>query len=213
MKIVAIAGTGTEVGKTFVAAAVSRELRARGCAVTARKPVQSFGPDDATTDADELARATDDDPSAVCPPHRWLPTPLAPPMAAEALGLAAFTVADLATEVTAGLSSDALLLVETAGGVRSPIAADGDCADLIAALAPVLVVLVADAGLGTINVVRLSADVLAAHPTVVYLNRFDPGCDLHARNSEWLRARAGLQVVTTIEELAAVVAGAAGCPG
>ena len=205
MRIIAVAGTGTEVGKTFVAANVLRTLHERGYEISARKPVQSFSPGDATTDADELARATGAEPSDVCPPHRWLPTPLAPPMAAEALGLPPFTVDELATEVTAGLPNRARLLVETAGGVRSPIAADGDCADLIGALEPAIVVLVADAGLGTINAVRLSVDALWQQRIVVYLNRFDAGCDLHRRNVEWLTARVGYQVLTEVEDLARLV--------
>ena len=48
-----------------------------------------------------------------------------------------------------------------AGGVRSPQAVDGDATDVLAALGPDVVVLVADAGLGTINAVRLSMDALA----------------------------------------------------
>ena len=70
-------------------------------------------------------------------------------------------------------------LVETAGGLRSPLAADGDCLALCRALAPDIVVLVADAGLGTINAVRLTAGALAAvdAPVVVVLNRFDAGSD------------------------------------
>jgi dethiobiotin synthase len=206
MKLVAVAGTGTEVGKTFVAAGLLRALDTLGCAFTPRKPVQSYAPGDDATDADVLARAAGVDPTDVCPAHRWLATPLAPPMAAEALGLPPFTIADLASELTTGLPPDAHVLVETVGGVRSPIAEDGDCADLIAALAPVLVVLVADAGLGTINAVRLSVDGLGAHPTVVFLNRFDRDCDLHARNLAWLTARAGLHVLTGIVELGAFVA-------
>jgi dethiobiotin synthetase len=205
MSVVAVAGTGTDVGKTFVAAGVLRTLHKRGYAIAARKPVQSFSPGDASTDADELARATGADPTTVCPRHRWLPAPLAPPMAAEALGLPPFTVGELAAEVTANLPGHARVLVETAGGVRSPIAADGDCVDLVVALAPALVVLVADAGLGTINAIRLSTDALARQRVVVYLNRFDADCDLHRRNMDWLRARAGLHVVADVETLAQLV--------
>jgi dethiobiotin synthetase len=205
MRIVAVAGTGTDVGKTFVAAGVLRTLHERGCEIAARKPVQSFSPGDPSTDADELARATGADATAVCPRHRWLPVPLAPPMAAEALGLPPFTVDDLAAEVTADLPDRARVIMETAGGVRSPIAADGDCVDLIGALTPALVVLVADAGLGTINAVRLSVDALRRQRVVVYLNRFDAGCDLHRRNLEWLTARTGLQVLTDVENLARLV--------
>jgi dethiobiotin synthetase len=122
-------------------------------------------------------------------------------MAADALGLPPFTIADLAAEVRATAPPDALVLVETAGGVRSPIADDGDSAALIDALGPALVVLVADAGLGTINVVRLSVEALAPHPVVVYLNNFDHGWKLHVRNADWLRTREGLEVVTDIEAL------------
>jgi dethiobiotin synthetase len=201
LTFVALAGTGTEVGKTYVGAALLRALRARGHAVAARKPVQSFGPDDPSTDADVLALASAEDPKAVCPPPRWLRVAIAPPMAADALGLPPFTIADLAAETTANVPADAVVLVETAGGVRSPIADDGDSAALVDALAPALVVLVADAGLGTINVVRMSVDALRPHPVVVYLNHFDPGWHLHVRNAEWLRTREGLEVVTDIEAL------------
>ena len=92
-------------------------------------------------------------------------------------------------------------VVETAGGVRSPIAGDGDCASLASALGPDLVVLVADAGLGTINAVRLSAGAVAPLPLVVLLNRFDPTEELHERNRRWLAGRDGYDVVTTVAAL------------
>ena len=47
MTIIAIAGTGTDVGKTFVTAALARALRGRGFSVVARKPVLSYAPGDA----------------------------------------------------------------------------------------------------------------------------------------------------------------------
>jgi dethiobiotin synthetase len=206
LSVVVVAGTGTEVGKTYVAAALLRTLRDRGRQVVARKPVQSFEPGDTATDAHLLAAATGVEPNVVCPPHRWLPIPMAPPMAADALGLDPFTIADLAKEVAAGTSSQTPLLVETAGGVRSPIADDGDCAALIRLLAPALIVLVADAGLGTINAVRLSRDALwNERLVVVFLNRYDPNSDLHVRNANWLATREGLAVVTDVEALADLV--------
>lgn len=200
--IVAIAGTGTEIGKSWVTAAVASALRERGVAVTARKPVQSFAPGSTEpTDADVLSGATGEKPNEVCPPHRWLPCPMAPPMAAEQLGLPPFTIADLVSELGA-IAPGAIALVETAGGVRSPLADDGDSADFARALRPALIVLVADAGLGTINLVRLSTAALAPNRPVVYLNRFDEQNDLHARNREWLETRVGLDIVTDVEALA-----------
>ena len=44
--LLAIAGTGTEVGKTWVAVELVRALRDQGWTVTARKPAQSFDPHD-----------------------------------------------------------------------------------------------------------------------------------------------------------------------
>ena len=132
-----------------------------GVAVAARKPAQSFDPDDeaAATDAGVLAVATGEDPHAVCPDHRWYPVALAPPMAADALGRAPFTVADLMAELRWPAGAH-VGLVEGAGGPRSPLAADGDNVDLARALRPDSVVLVAGAGLGTLNATLLSAAAL-----------------------------------------------------
>jgi len=200
--ILFVTGTGTEVGKSYVTAALARALRARGADVHARKPVQSFATTDTSTDADVLAAATGEKPYAVCPEHRWLGTPLAPPMAADALALPSFTIADLVAELNVPPSG--ITLVEGAGGLLSPLASDGDSATLIAACRPEVTVLVADAGLGTINLVRLCASVLA-QPPIVYLNRFDARDDLHRRNADWLTTRERLEIVTDPETLATKV--------
>lgn len=203
-----VAGTGTEVGKTWVACRLARALRHRGLIVAARKPAQSYDPGDdlSETDAGLLAHATGDHPAVVCPQHRWYPEAMAPPMAAEALGRPPFTVADLAGELT-WPPAVGVGLVEAAGGVRSPIAADGDTVDLAEALHPERVVLVADAGLGTINGVRLSLPPLAAWPVTVVLNRYDPDDELHLRNHEWLADRDGFDVVTDAGDLVAPIVG------
>jgi dethiobiotin synthetase len=121
-------------------------------------------------------------------------------MAADALGGPPIRLADLVAELR-WPDGVAVGIVETAGGVRSPIAHDGDNLDLIAALGPALVVLVADAGLGTINLVRMGVDALASHRVVVVLNRFDAANHLHERNRAWLTATDGLDVVVDVEML------------
>ncbi len=201
--LVFVAGTATEIGKTWWTAAVARELRVAGAHVAARKPVQSGDPGD-TTDAEVLAAATGEEPDTVCPPGRTLPLAWAPPMAARELGLPSFSTADLAGGIDWPASVD-IGLVEGVGGPRSPISADGDSVALAHLLAPDVVVLVADAGLGTINAVRLSVDALAAFPVIVALNRYAVEGDddpLHARNREHLVTVDGLDVVTTPRELA-----------
>jgi dethiobiotin synthetase len=199
-RVVAVVGTGTDIGKTWVAARLLTQLRAAGLQVAARKPAQSFDPGDdpAGRDATVLGAATGEPVDEVCPPHRWYETAMAPPMAAEALQRPPFTIGDLIAELVWPPEAVDIGLVETAGGVRSPLAADGDCLDYCAALDPDVVVLVADAGLGTINSVRLSAEAMAplGVATVVVLNRFDAGADLQQRNLEWLRDRDGREVLT-----------------
>ena len=201
-RLVFVAGTGTAVGKTWTAAAVLARLGRAGLRVGARKPAQSFDAGDGPTDADVLAAATGETPHDVCPPHRWYARALAPPMAADALGAPPFAVGDLIDELRWADGVD-VGLVEGAGGPRSPIAADGDNVTLSSAIAPDLVLLVADAGLGTINAVRMSVAALGEEQVVVVLNRFDEHDPLHHRNRDWLSCRDGFDVVTDVEATAA----------
>jgi len=95
----------------------------------------------------------------------------------------------------------------------SPQASDGDAIDLLRVLLPDIVILVADAGLGTINAVRLSmvpllraVSELEAEPVtgrlgkpipiVVVLDRFDEEHNVHQRNLKWLTSRNGFEIVT-----------------
>jgi dethiobiotin synthetase len=201
-RLAVVCGTATDVGKTWVACRLLRGLRHRGIPVAARKPAQSFADDGHATDAELLAAASGEAPRDVCPAHRWYPAAMAPPMAAAALGREAFTSASLAAELD-WPARTAVGILETAGGVRSPLASDGDTVTFCHLLAPDVVILVADAGLGTINAVRLSAGALedGSAPVVVHLNRYDATDELHRRNREWLAQRDRFDVVTSVGEL------------
>jgi dethiobiotin synthetase len=203
--LVVCAGTATDIGKTWVGATVLGRVRARGVSVSARKPAQSFapGPGSGPTDATVLAAATGEDEESVCPPHRSYPIAMAPPMAASVLGLPAPRLAELVSELRWPSPPPSIRWVESVGGVRSPIADDGDTVSLCHALHPDLVVLVADAGLGTINAVLTSVAPLSDHRVVVLLNRYDAGDDLHRRNLDWLEARCGMDILIDVDDLAA----------
>lgn len=207
--MVVVLGTGTEIGKTWVACRLLEQWRSAGVTVAARKPGQSFDPDDgAPRDADLLAAASGESPTDVCPPHRSLPVPLAPPMAAARLGLPVPRLRELVAELnwTATPSGEPvdIGLVESAGGSRSPVAADGDGVDLARAVGAVRVVLVADAGLGTLHAVRSAVDGLGeqAAGSIVFLNRFDATVPLHRENADWLCDVDGLTVTTDLDVLA-----------
>ena len=197
-QLVAVVGTGTDIGKTYVTARLLDVLREEGVSVAARKPAQSFDPSDDPSDYDAtvLGGASGEPPETVCPRHRWYEMAMAPPMAADALALPSFTLDELVEELRWPDAPVDVGFVETAGGLRSPIADDGDCLSLVVAVMPDIVLLVADAGLGTINAVRLTMDALVRLPAhlAIVLNRFNAGSELHQRNKSWLENRDDMHV-------------------
>ena len=196
-----VTGTATEIGKTWLTAEVARAIRSAGVEVAARKPVMSFDPADETTDARVLAEATGEDENIVCRPHRRLEVPMAPPMAADVLGRGRLTVDDLVDELA--LPERGIALVEGVGGLRSPLAHDGDTLSLVERLDPDYVVIVAPSGLGAINDILTTRDALASRaPLIVFLNRFDPADDLHARNLAWLRDNEKVPLAVTPHRVA-----------
>lgn len=201
--LVGVCGTATEIGKTYVSGQLLEALRRSGRTVASRKPLQSFDPvDTGPTDAEVLAAAGGEPVHDVCPEAGWYTVPMAPPMAAAVLGRTCPSLAEVADGITWPDRAVDVGLVETVGGVRSPLAEDGDSRDLVRTLDVDVVVLVADAGLGTIDAVRSAVDALAPLPVVVVLNRFDEGEDLHRRNLDWLVRRDGFDVVVDVESLA-----------
>jgi dethiobiotin synthetase len=203
-KLIGIAGTGTEVGKTWVATRFIEFTRTQGYSVAARKPAQSFAADDTTlndaeqNDAEQLAHASGETAMQVCPLHRWYPLAMAPPMAADALARPRITLTDLLAEIQWPPHTD-VGIVETAGGLCSPIAHDADNVELLRTLNPDHIVLVADAGLGTINAVRLCVAALAEFAVTVFLNRYDANNSLHLRNRQWLSKHYEIDTAINIE--------------
>jgi dethiobiotin synthetase len=207
-RLVVITGTGTDVGKTWVAAGLLRELQRRNFSLAVRKPVQSYTPGEAT-DAEALARATGEAVETVCPANRSYPLPLAPPMAAQALNWQPPTLSELVDELDSGWPKHRVDIgvVEGAGGVASPLAIDGDTASLARHIKADIAILVGEPQLGIINSARLARLALGRLPVVVYLNRFEPVGELHRRNREWLARQDGFNVTTSLSALAEIVAG------
>lgn len=203
-RLIGVLGTNTEVGKTWVAAQLLATLKLRGARVAARKPVQSYGPDDINTDAARLAGASGENVADICPAHRYYPLAMAPPMAARVLGRGPLLMEEIVAEVRWPEGID-IGLVETVGGARSPLANDGDSMDLLQRLQVDQFLLVADAGLGTINSVRLTLAAVGPLPTLVYLNRFDTSNELHELNRRWLIEQDHLSVITDVHSLAVAI--------
>lgn len=156
-RVVLVAGTDTGVGKTMVTAALAALARHHGARVAVVKPAQTgVGPSD-PGDLDSIRRL-----SGVEDLHEFvrLAEPLAPATAARRAGIQPPTVEDHARAIRA-LGDRDLVLVEGAGGVMVHLDGDGaTLADLAARLAaPVIVV--ARAGLGTLNASAMTCEVLS----------------------------------------------------
>ncbi|MFJ3927606.1 dethiobiotin synthase [Streptomyces sp. NPDC090022] len=160
MGVVVVSGTGTEIGKTVVTSAIAAAALAAGRSVAVLKPAQTgVGPDEAG-DAAEVVRLAG--PGVTAAELVRYPEPLAPDTAARRAGLATLAPAEIATAAEKLAAEHDLVLVEGAGGLLVRFDAAGrtlaDAARLLAA--PVLVV--APAGLGTLNSAALTAEALRA---------------------------------------------------
>jgi dethiobiotin synthetase len=125
-------------------------------------------------------------------------------MAATALGRGPVWMSEIVEEVRWPATVD-IGFVETVGGVRSPLACDGDSLELLRRLDVDRMLLVADAELGTINAVRLTMTAVGATPTIVFLNHFDPRNELHELNRRWLAEQDQLTVITDVHALAVAI--------
>jgi dethiobiotin synthetase len=157
MRVVAVTGTDTGVGKTVVTAALAARALARGERVAVVKPAQTgVGPGE-PGDVDDVRRL-----SGVDDVHELvrLTDPLAPATAAEREGRPGITAESVAAAV-ARLHDRDLVLVEGAGGLLVRFAPDGSTPAAAAQRLGASVVVVARAGLGTLNHAALTCEALA----------------------------------------------------
>jgi dethiobiotin synthetase len=158
MTVIVVTGTGTEVGKTVVTAAVAALAAAAGQRVAVVKPAQT-GDD---SDVQAVARLT-----GLADVHELAryPDPLAPATAARRAGATPLSLTAM-TDRIRSLAGRDLVLVEGAGGLLVRLdAAGATIADLAAALGAGLLVVTA-AGLGTLNATALTCEAIAARGLV-----------------------------------------------
>jgi dethiobiotin synthetase len=152
-KGVFVAGTDTEVGKTFVSAALVAGLRERGFDVGYSKPVSTDGIEEGgrlvSPDAFWVAGASglDDPPPAMNP---FCLAHALSPLAAARLEQVELDWDQLVFHVKAGLQGHDAFVCEGVGGVLVPLLPDHTALDLMTEL-DLPVVIAARPGLGTIN--------------------------------------------------------------
>ena len=146
MNAVFVTGTETDIGKTWLSAAILRRCRMRGIAARGLKPVASgydpARPEESDAGALLAAMGAAIDAASVAAISPWrFAAPLSPDMAARREGrvVAAPEVVAFCRREMASASSP--LLIEGVGGVLSPMTSDATCADVARDLGcPALVV-------------------------------------------------------------------------
>jgi dethiobiotin synthetase len=151
-----VTGTGTEVGKTVVAAALARTWAAAGRRITVFKPAVTGLDEEGEADHQLLRRASGSaQTDAEIAPYRYGP-PASPHLAAALAGerIEPERLREAARTAAAG---GEVLVAEGVGGLLVPLAEDYLVRDLAVELGLPLVV-VAGPGLGTINHTLLTVE-------------------------------------------------------
>ncbi|MET8719214.1 dethiobiotin synthase [Streptomyces misionensis] len=207
MPVLVITGTGTEVGKTVTTAALAAAAVAAGRSVAVLKAAQTGVRPDERGDADEVARLAG---AVTADELARYPEPLAPGTAARRAGMAPVHPREVAERAAKLATEHDLVLVEGAGGLLVRFDAEGgtlaDAARLLGA--PVLIV--ATAGLGTLNTTELTARELRRRdlePAGVVIGSWPADPDLATRCNV-----ADLPEVAGAPLLGAVPAGAGALP-
>ncbi|KAA3655368.1 MAG: dethiobiotin synthase [Proteobacteria bacterium] len=191
-----IAGTDTEIGKTFTTCALLHTARRAGLSAIGMKPVAAGAEwrDGAwvNEDAARLRSASSIDPGLADLNPVCLRTPVAPHIAAaiEQVSIAPATILDAFARLRAQAD---LVLVEGVGGFRVPLTDTFDTADLAVAL-DLPVILVVGMRLGCINHALLTAEAIAARGLTLagwVANQIDPDMQCVSENRHALAQRLG----------------------
>ena len=160
--VVVVTGTDTDVGKTIVTAAVAAAAQASGLRVAVIKPGQTGIVTGAPTDIDVITRLAAPDTVRTLAEY---PEPMAPLAAATVASLPPLELYEVVDAIRAEAEKHDLVLVEGAGGLLVPMGVrpSGEpwtVADLATTLGASTIV-VARAGLGTLNHTALTLEALA----------------------------------------------------
>ena len=185
MPDILVTGTDTGIGKTVIAAALVKALRARGVRALGFKPAETGLEEGHPADSELLARASGET-TALATPLLQLAEPLAPAIAADRAGTQIHPE-DIENRIELLRRAGYSLVVEGAGGVMVPLT----WARLKAGYRPAVLdlaercglaaIVVARAGLGTLNHVAMTVAMLRARNIPVkgvVLNRRTPSTDL-----------------------------------
>lgn len=196
-----VTGTGTGVGKTIVTAAIAALAQADGRRVAVLKAAQAGLNEDGTGDVDTVRRLAGDVTTREL--ARYI-DPLAPETAARRSGMATIGPADIAQETSMLDEDHDVVIVEGAGGLLVRFDSNGSTIADAAWAMGVPVIVVAQAGLGTLNATALTAEALlrrGIESLGVVVGSWPAEPDLAARcNLEDLPVAAGAPLLGALPE-------------
>ncbi|GAA1768650.1 dethiobiotin synthase [Luedemannella helvata] len=155
--ILVVTGTGTEVGKTITTAAIAALALADGASVAVVKPAQTGVAPGEPGDLADVVRLAGD---VTCVEYARYPDPLAPATAARRAGLDPIDLDEVAAGVRSLAATHDLVLVEGAGGLLVWFDEVGTNLSHLAMELKAPVLVVAAAGLGTLNATALTCEAL-----------------------------------------------------
>jgi dethiobiotin synthetase len=209
--IVVVTGTGTEVGKTVATAAMAAAALARGLSVAVLKPAQTGVTAGEPGDVERVLQLAGEEVTGV--ELARYPEPLAPGTAARRAGLPYVGPVQIAAAARRLAARHDLVLVEGAGGLLVRYDEAGATLADAARLLEAEVVVVAAAGLGTLNATALTTEALRARglrTRGVVIGSFPAEPDLATRcNVEDLPAAAGTALLGVLPAGAGAMAPAA----
>ena len=194
-----VIATGTDVGKTYVSALILKQMKEQGLCCGYYKPVLS-GASLGIPDCEYVIQK-----SGIKQTFNGCVTysfeePLSPHLAADRVGIEIKPKKILEDFNKHKLEYD-YLLIEGAGGVTTPLSLDYLLSDLIKEM-KVDTLLVADAGLGTINSVLLTceyAKLKDINISGIVLNNYDVNNYMHKDNKEVIEKLTGVKVLATVK--------------
>ena len=207
-KKIFITGTGTDIGKTYISALIVKKMRDSGYDCGYYKPVVSGV-------ADFAGKVIDSDPNYVidiakipdttaenCMSYWWKEA-VSPHLAAKRANQE-IDIDKIKYDFSQINKKYDSLLIEGAGGITCPLIIDKEekylLKDLIWELG-LSVIIVADAGLGTINSTLLTVEYAKENGIEIegiILNNYDSDNYMHWDNLEQLEVLTGLNVIATV---------------
>jgi dethiobiotin synthetase len=152
-----VTGTGTDVGKTVVTAAIAALAVKAGQCVAVLKPAQTGVSATEAGDVDEIARLAGDITRVELARY---PDPVAPRTAARRANMAPVSLDTIIDAIKTLKATHDLVLVEGAGGLLVQFDEQASTVADVARLSGADVVVVAAPGLGTLNITALTAEAL-----------------------------------------------------